>query len=65
MKASSANRKPSRVWFVPSLLMICTAAALAVGLFYDGVWDILASLLLAVPVLSFVECYVRRQKHRA
>lgn len=62
MTVSSASRKVPSAWFIPSLLMICTAVALAVGLLYDGVWDIVASLLLAVPVLSFVERYARRQR---
>jgi hypothetical protein len=62
MNISSAQRKMSSVWFIPSLLMICTALALAVGLFYDGAWDLVASLLLAVPVISFVERCARRQK---
>jgi len=60
MSMPSTQRKMPSVWFIPSLLMICTAVALAVGLLYDGVWDIVASLLLAVPVLSFAERYARR-----
>lgn len=62
MSVPSAQRRTSSVWFIPSLLVICTAVALAVGLLYDGLWDIVASLLLAVPVISFAERWLRRNR---
>lgn len=40
-----------RVWGMPLLLAACTVFGLVVGLLEDGVWDVVAAVALAVPVL--------------
>ncbi len=52
----------SGMWAMPVLLAVCTAIALGVGLLYDGLWDVLASLLLGLPALSFLERVLRRRR---
>ena len=46
----SGRRSRRQIWTIPALLAVLTTAALVVGLLGDGVFDLLASLGLAVPV---------------
>lgn len=48
------------VFAVPALLAGLSAAALLAGLLGDGVWDVLASAALAVPLVVIAYCVLRR-----
>lgn len=49
MSAAAADSR--KLWGMPILLGVLTAFGLAAGLLGDGVWDWIAALALAAPLL--------------
>ena len=61
------NRRASRagvgrVFAVPAALGIATVAGLVIGLTGDGVADVIAWLLLAVPLGALLLAWARRER---
>ncbi|NOG70864.1 hypothetical protein [Roseicella sp. DB1501] len=42
----------ARVWRAPAILALLSGAALVAGLLGDGLWDVMASLGLLLPLLA-------------
>lgn len=53
-----------RLWGVPLLLGVITAAGLLAGLFGDGVWDVFSAIALGIPILAAGWNAGRRQPRR-
>jgi hypothetical protein len=58
----SSSRQPlARIFAVPALVAVISAAGLAGALVGDGIWDWLSSICLAIPPVIFLACVSRRK----
>ncbi|MEC5146068.1 Lipoprotein [Chitinophaga sp. 180180018-2] len=44
-----------RLWEMPVLLFILTLAGLIICLVYEGIWDILSWITLAIPIVLIMK----------
>ncbi|MEG8025386.1 hypothetical protein [Sphingomonas aurantiaca] len=53
-----SHKTNRQIFAVPILLGVSTVAGLGAGLVGDGVWDVGAGLLLALPLVVTARCWV-------
>ena len=53
-----SHKTNRQIFAVPILLGVATVAGLGAGLVGDGVWDVGAGLLLALPLAVTARCWV-------
>jgi hypothetical protein len=53
-----------QIFAAPAVVAVVSLAGLTGALVGDGIWDLLSSLCLSIPVVLFCACMVRGRQRR-